>query len=542
MRISGGTRRIAVIAVAVVIVCGGAGAAYAAMSSSGPDYRLATVTSADVTAALNEVGTLMPTQQADVAFTVGGTVATVKVSAGQQVTAGQTLGTLDTTALTASLDAAQSTLANDKLTVANDIASEDNAAGVSPGSSASQPTTSAPSSVSSLGPLQQAVLSGQSQADAALALAKTAEAQAEQACAPSPAPSPTPSPSSASRHSSDSPSPSPTSSPVTCSAATQQVVTDETAVLKDLQTLSGQESALSSALSQAIAGAGASGAGDDGSGGGGSGGGGSGGGGSGGGGTGGGGTGNSGAPVSATQLAADQESEDAAAEQVTVAEQNLAAATVVSPISGTVVSVSVTPGSTASPGSTAFEVAGLDSWQVQTQVPVADMPQLKAGQQATVLPDGTSTPLSGAVVTIGLMPTPNSNPVTYPVTLGLDGQPSGLHQGGYAAVTITTAQTSGVSVPTSAVHYSGGHATVTVYADGTARSVRVKVGTKGPVMTRITSGLTIGQQVVLANLNAPMPNNNPSGNNGPIPGGGPVFVGPGGPGSSVNIQFQGGPP
>jgi multidrug efflux pump subunit AcrA (membrane-fusion protein) len=519
MRISGGTRRIVIIAVAVVIVGGGAGAAYAARSSSGPAYRLATVTSADVTASLNEDGTLTPEQSADVAFTVSGTVATVDVSAGQQVTAGQTLGTLDTTSLTVSLTAARSALANANLKVANDIASQDNAAGGSAGSSPSQPSASASSPASSLAPLQQAVLNGQRKADAALALANTAETQANQACTPSPAPA------------TSSSSPSPTSSPpVTCAAATRHVLTEETAVLKDLQTLSGQEGALSTALSQAVAAAATSG---DGAGAGaGSGGSADGGGSSPGGSTSPGGSKNSGGPVSAAQLAADQKSADAAAVQVTIAQQNLAGATAVSPISGTVVSVSALQGANASAGSTEFEVAELDSWQVLTQIPVADMPQLKTGQQASVVPDGSNKALTGAVVTIGLQRTPDSSPVTYPVTIGLAGQPSGLHQGGYAAVTITTGQSSGVSVPTSAVHYSGSKATVTVYAAGTTRSVRVRVGTRGPVLTRITAGLVIGQQVVLANLNAPMPGSNPANNfggPGPIPGGG-IFVGPAGPG------------
>lgn len=514
MRISGGTRRIVVIAVAVVIVGGGAEAAYAARSSPGLAYRLATVTSADVTASLNEDGTLTPEQSADVAFTVSGAVATVDVRAGQQVTAGQTLGTLDTTSLKVSLAAVRSALANANLKVANDIASQDKAAGGPASSLPSQPSASASSPASSLAPLQQAVLDSQHQADTALALANTAETQANHACTPSPAPS------------ASSSSPSPTSSPpVTCAAATEHVLTDETAVLKDLQTLSGQEGALSTALSQAVAAAGTSG---DGAGSGGSP---DGGGSSSGGSTSPGGSGSSGGPVSAAQLAADQESADAATVQVTVAQQNLAGATAVSPISGTVVSVSALEGADASAGSTEFEVAQLDSWQVLTQVPVADMPQLKTGQQASVVPDGSNRALSGAVVTIGLQPTPNSNPATYPVAIGLDGQPSGLHQGGYAAVTITTGQSSGVSVPTSAVHYSGSKATVTVYAAGKARSVSVRVGTKGSVMTRITSGLVIGQQVVLANLNAPMPNNNPSNNfggPGPIPGGGVFTVGPGG--------------
>src|ERR1019366_7339648 len=56
-------RRIAALSVTGVVVAGGAGTAYAARSSSGPVYRLATVTSADVTAAPHMVGTLTPVRQ-----------------------------------------------------------------------------------------------------------------------------------------------------------------------------------------------------------------------------------------------------------------------------------------------------------------------------------------------------------------------------------------------------------------------------------------------------------------------------------------------
>jgi HlyD family secretion protein len=94
-------------------------------------------------------------------------------------------------------------------------------------------------------------------------------------------------------------------------------------------------------------------------------------------------------------LAADQASADAAAAQVTVAQANLADASVVSPIDGTVVTVSVSPGGSAGAGSTAFVIAGLDSYQVVTTVAVADLPDLKVGQRASVQPDGTSTPPIG---------------------------------------------------------------------------------------------------------------------------------------------------
>jgi trimeric autotransporter adhesin len=266
-------------------------------------------------------------------------------------------------------------------------------------------------------------------------------------------------------------------------------------VLGAQQALSGRLTALDQALGQAIAAAGKSSGGSTaGSGG--------------GGGTAGGGATGSGGPASGAQLAADQASADADAAQVTAAQQELAAATVVSPISGTVVSVSATAGSAENAGRTAFVVAGLDSYEAVTRVPVTDMPQLEVGQRASVLPDGSSTPLGGSVVSIGLIPDSTASPATYPVTIGLNGQPSGLHANGYASVTITTAQSSGVSVPTSAVHHSGHSATVILYAAGQTRAAKVTVGAVGPVWTRITSGLRVGQRVVLANLNQPLPNDN----------------------------------
>lgn len=230
------------------------------------------------------------------------------------------------------------------------------------------------------------------------------------------------------------------------------------------------------------------------------------------------GAGHSSGPVSAAQLAADQATADADAAQLTLAQQNLANSVVRSPIDGTVVSVAVGVGTAVTAGSTAFEIAGLDSYQVQTEVPVTDLPELKVGQQASVRPDGLASPLTGSVISIGLTPDTSNSPVTYPVTIGLAGQPGGLHANGFATVVISTGHSRGVSVPTSAVHYTKHGATVTVYAAGRTRTVKVTVGTKGLVRTRITAGLTAGQQVVLAVLGQPLPTGNV--NQGPVIGAG----------------------
>ena len=562
--------RIAALVAGVAVVAGGAGTAYAAMSGSGPSYRLAAATGANVTATLQTVGTFEPVNQADVGFAVPGTVKSVDVVPGQHVAAGQKLGSLDATALTGSLNSAKQALANANLQVSNDLASEDSAgsgSGPGSGSSASSPGAgSSPGSASSpspsslaaeLRPFQRAVLAAQRRVDGALARAKAALAEAKTVCAappgsgPSPAPTPTPTPTpaptptSTHRHSRASASASGSSlsadgagagpgtepSPsVTCAAATSQVLDDETSVLGTEQALSRALTALDQALAKAIAGGAGNGAGGGKGAAGGSGSSGSSGStgdaaaddsgagaGNGNGNGGGGGTG--GAAVSAAQLAADQASADAAAAQVTVAEANLADAKVVSPIAGTVLSVSASVGESETGSGTAFVVAGLHSYEVTADVPVTEMPALKVGDPASATADGSSTPLAGSVVSIGLIPDSTGD---YPVTVGLSGQPAGLHPDGLATVTITTAHSSGVSVPTSAVHGSGKKATVTVLTGGKARSVKVRIGTMGPVMTRITSGLTAGEQVVLANLNQPLPSNNPS-NQGPG-GPGPGFV------------------
>ena len=71
--------------------------------SSGPAYRLATVTTGSPVQTLDSVGTLTPENQANLNFSTSGTVAGLGVTVGQAVTAGQTLASLDTTSLQASV-------------------------------------------------------------------------------------------------------------------------------------------------------------------------------------------------------------------------------------------------------------------------------------------------------------------------------------------------------------------------------------------------------------------------------------------------------
>ena len=115
----------------VVVLAAAAGGVWAATGSSAATYRLAPAAMGDVDQTLNSYGTIVPIHQAAVAFPVSGTIATVPVTLGQQVTAGQTLATIEVSSLQAKLDAAESTLATAQAKLVTDTAAEASGTSVS---------------------------------------------------------------------------------------------------------------------------------------------------------------------------------------------------------------------------------------------------------------------------------------------------------------------------------------------------------------------------------------------------------------------------
>ena len=146
--------------------------------------------------------------------------------------------------------------------------------------------------------------------------------------------------------------------------------------------------------------------------------------------------------ASSSDLIARQKAVDAAAADVAVAEQDLAQSTIVSPISGTVVAVTLAVGdevSAAASTTAHIVVVGAGGFEVTTTVSVDHIPDVKVGQPATVLPDGATDPIDGQVVAIALTPTTATSGTTYRVTIGLDDQGAGLGNGATGSVSIVTA-------------------------------------------------------------------------------------------------------
>ncbi|TNC21638.1 efflux RND transporter periplasmic adaptor subunit [Amycolatopsis alkalitolerans] len=506
------TRQVITVGGAVVVVIAGA-VIWATSASSSPGYRTATAGPASVTATLDTTGTIEPVQNATVSFPSGGQVASVPVAVGQQVSAGQTLAQLDTTSLQNQVASAQSTLASAQAKLAADQSGQ--ASSSSGGRATPALYVTASSAPSDLEAEQNAVISAQHQVDLDLTAASAAVAAQKKACQAIVDPAP-----QQDSQQQDQKQQSPSQSDVdACTTAIQQAQDAQHTTATDEQKLADAENALSETLAKNAAAqrtepappsssgktpssqipsskspssqnlpskssTGKSSAGG----------------------------GTSSGPASAEQLAADQAAIDSANAQVAVAQQSLAAATLVSPIAGTVGQIDFTQGQAASTAQH-IVVFGPGSNQVTTAVSDTQAGQIKPGQQVSVTPDGSGKPINGQVTSIGLLAsTTSSGSPSYPVTISL---PSGgdLFPGATAAVSIVTSTANAaVTVPTSAVHRVGANAFVTTLSGGKTLEKRVTAGVVGASVTQIEAGLNAGEQVVLADLSAPLPT---SGTTGP---------------------------
>ncbi len=220
---------------------------------------------------------------------------------------------------------------------------------------------------------------------------------------------------------------------------------------------------------------------------------------------------------SAADLASYQKAVDAASAQVAVAQQALAQATIASPIAGTVVAANLAVGDSVTSGSSTANVIvqGEGGFEVSTTIGIDRITHVEVGQAASVVPDGSDTPLEGKVSSIGIVPDPNSSTTSYLVRIGLEQPGKALDNGATGTVSIVTQSArSALAVPTSAVTTTGSRHTVEVLDGDGTRQVAVQVGAVGGTWTEIKSGLSSGQTVVLADVSAPLPSSATSSSNG----------------------------
>lgn len=489
-------RRYVAAGVGALVLVGGIAAVAGGASSSG-GFRTAVVSTRSVDQELAGVATIEPVDQAAVAFPVAGTVESVSVAVGDTVAVGDELATLDTTELERTLHQEQADLAEAQLNLERALNGESVAVGGDGGEMV--PTSSSDTvelatelvayqaasgpSDADIAAAQQAVVDAQAQADAAASAASAAVANANSVCAAVGSADQAGFPAALTA----------CMDALNAAVAAQQAVTDaQAAVSAAALTLDGLLGARAAALAEqpsttttpSAPSGGLEGGSTPSSGL---------------------GSTTSGSSVTAEQLIVLQRQLDAAVLEVLAAQQAVDQATVVSPIRGTVAAVNLAEGDEVDAASSTANVVvvGRGGYEATLSVSVDDVADVAVGQAAEVAVDGRAQPLLGEVVAIGVA----ADDGVYPVTVGLTGDGGDeLGNGSTATVTIVTdAADEVLAVPTSAVTVDGEQTSVQVVEGGEATTVDVEIGAVGDTWTEVTGGLAEGEEVVLADLDAPLP-------------------------------------
>ncbi len=191
------------------------------------------------------------------------------------------------------------------------------------------------------------------------------------------------------------------------------------------------------------------------------------------------------------------------------AQADLAAATLTAPFGGTIMAADVTAGDSVSTSDRAFVLIGDGDNTATLSVPVDDLPGIEVGQAAKITPGAAAT-VEGEVSSIGLTPEASddqSSATTYRVTVRIDGDIA-APEGSAASVALVTGTAAGVvTLPTSAVtRRTATQGTVLVLGDdGKVSRSQVTLGAMGDTSIAVTDGITAGQRVVVADLEAALP-------------------------------------
>ncbi len=271
--------------------------------------------------------------------------------------------------------------------------------------------------------------------------------------------------------------------------------------------------------------------------------------------------------ASSAQIAADQASVASDQSQVDAANAALSGDTLVAPTNGIAAAVGYTAGQqlaagggggsggsgggggsggsggggSGGSGSSSPSITIVSSNDVvNADVNASVVNEIKAGDQAVIIPEGGGAPVQGTLASIGLVANTSTGVATYPVVIDVTGTPSGLFGGASASVSIVYKQAvHALAVPTAALNPGpGGRSTVQVMVGGRQVTRTVTTGITSGGLTQVTGGLSPAEKVVVDIVRIGG-GHNPSSPKGVIigPGGGTVVFHGSGP---ARAQLPGG--
>ncbi len=205
--------------------------------------------------------------------------------------------------------------------------------------------------------------------------------------------------------------------------------------------------------------------------------------------------------MSAAQLASDQAAIEQARAELVGARQQLRQAVLRSTRSGKVVALDVAKGDSVSAGDVAAVVVGGRAVTIGTTVPESKIGQVAVGQHVRVNTPGESDTAEGTVTAIGLVADSSSGTASYPVTVTVEDPAIALPTGSQALLAIVVATVHDVvTVPTSAITRRGTGASVRTWDGSKLTNEAVTLGTVGAREVEVTHGLSVGDEVVLADI------------------------------------------
>jgi HlyD family secretion protein len=185
---------------------------------------------------------------------------------------------------------------------------------------------------------------------------------------------------------------------------------------------------------------------------------------------------------------------------VQTAQENLDAAKLTAPFNGTVTEVSGMVGDQVSPGMNAFRIDDLSQMKVDVQVSEVDINSVQVGQPVTLTFDAISgKTYNGKVVEVAQAGDSVQGAVDFTVTVVLTDMDKSVKPGMTAAVTITVKQLNNVLlVPSRAVRLVNNQLVVYVLRNGQAQEVNVTLGASSDTMSEVvSSNLKAGDLIIL---------------------------------------------
>ena len=199
---------------------------------------------------------------------------------------------------------------------------------------------------------------------------------------------------------------------------------------------------------------------------------------------------------------------DQATKAVTVAQTQLDDATITSPIDGVAATVNVKEGDSVLPAayltSVPIYIIDPNTMQVTAQIDEVDIANVKVGQKVNITLDSAPDVIyEGKVISIAMAPDANpsnSGVVVYDVKVGFVNPPPPEVKVGMSATSdiISTEKTGVMQVPSRAItEDTQGNSIVSVMVNNKVESRKVQVGISDGINTEITSGLNVGDTVII---------------------------------------------